>query len=387
MLYSTYITNKSLTPNNYYNKNVNNYSKLDQFMSSLCSIRKIELDAIDFYIDFDDEYVNKRKIVEKYISSNFASSRCRIFSFRLEKFEQWRHASLNIPNAAKLVILMTNHDHVFVPKQNLEFLEFMKFVESREEEAIGIITHWPEFITKLGSKKYKSLNTSGPIFTIERGWIEGTSLINTNFFKSWWNKDFTGNRKIVRPDNPFGPSVNFSWTKQYIPPIEFFRHLDGYGHVGVTTKQASALKPCCKLVGNSILHDDWVRGFTTNKQADLPDERPKSLKYRLNGKNENIDDYLANANSYLFSITRTLQLLKNLNLISIVKVLCKIGILVIDKSLTKALIRNYMFPRNIILRIKYLLFRIPVLKIKIRILKRKELTDVKLKEILKLKKI
>jgi hypothetical protein len=91
-------------------------------------------------------------------------------------------------------------------------------------------------------------------------------------FKEWWQSDFTNGKKFVRPDNPFGPSVSFISAPVYIPNREFFRHLDGYGHVGIKSKSASSLAPCCVMKGSEIIHKTWTSGFLYKGEtlADLP---------------------------------------------------------------------------------------------------------------------
>lgn len=312
MLLTTFITNQSLVGSNYYKlKEQDHYSRLDQFLSSIHSMKRIGINAADFYIDFDEENLKYRELVENHIKQSFTGADCRIFSYRLENFRQWKAASENIPSQANLILLNSNHDHAFVLQDTKRYYDFIEFLESKEQTAVGNITHWPEHISGYGVKKFLNLQSRESVFIKERGFLEGTVLIKKDFFRSWWEKDFTGGKRIVRPDNPFGPWIRFGWVKQYIPSTEFFRHMDGYGHVGIKAPQSSSLKPCCQVVNGRIIHVDWIRGFSNVKNADLPvDISPSTTFLQGFSRLFNLKDYLVNVNSYQYSIGRTVQLIK-----------------------------------------------------------------------------
>ena len=313
MLMSGYLTNSSLTSPKFYNLKNFSHSKLDQLLSTLCSLKGLNLDYADFYLEYDSQNIKYKSLVEEFIALNFKTTKYRIFPFRLEYFKQWQIAAESIPNEAKVILLMNNLDHVLIPSEDKNFIKFMKFLEGREDDAIGGILHWQELITSIGSRKAKDSNILGPIFYNETNYTHGTTLIKTKFFKSWWEQDFTNGQRIVRPDNPFGPYVNFNWSKRYIPPREFFRHLDGYGHVGISAPQANILRPCCKFINGEILHDDWIVGFESSQFAEIPYGKPASINLRDKSSisYSQTVDYLINSNSYHFSLFRTIQLIES----------------------------------------------------------------------------
>lgn len=315
MLMSGFLTNKSISQPSYYNMNEFKYSKLDQLLSTLCSLKKLKLDYADFYLDYDEEFVDNRKIVENFIQVNFKSTEYRLFNFRLEFFSQWQQAAKIIPHTASTVLLMSNLDHVFIPQKINRYLEFLEFLVLKEETAIGQILHWQENITAIGSRKLVNLKNISPVFQKKSVYTHGTILVKPEFFKSWWIQDFTQGERIVRPDNPFGPWVYFAWANCYIPSTEFFRHLDGYGHVGITSPHASNLRPCCQFSNGSVIHDKWVIGFEQNKYAELPFERPTHFFSKLQKTqfSQETKDYLLNSNSAVFSFIRSKQLLGNLS--------------------------------------------------------------------------
>jgi hypothetical protein len=312
MLMSGYLTNSSLTSPQFYNLQNFSHSKLDQLLSTLCSLKGLDLDYADFYLDYDSQNIEYKSLVERFIAINFKETKIRIFPFRLEYFRQWQIAAKSIPNAVKVILLMNNLDHIFMPNEDKNFIEFIKFLEDQEDDAIGGIMHWQEFITSIGTRKVKGSNISIPIFSNETYYTSGTTLVKTKFFKSWWEQDFTNGQRIVRPDNPFGPYVNFNWSKRYIPSREFFRHLDGYGHVGISAPHANVLRPCCQLVNGEIVHSDWSLGFERSEFADLPYGRPLSINLREKSSISYFQtrDYLINSNSHYFSFLRSIQLIE-----------------------------------------------------------------------------
>jgi hypothetical protein len=309
MLLSGYLTESSITGPDFYKQKEFKHSKLDQFLTSLCSLKKLDLAYADFYLEYDMVNIKYQSLVEHYIKASFRHSILRQFPFRLQYFDQWKQAASKIPPSATSLLLMNNLDHAFVPEKKSDFIGFVDFIESQEDSAIGAITHWQEYITSPKTKRIKHSRSDNPVFWTRTSSTIGTSLIKPVFFKSWWEQDFTEGKRITRPDNPFGPQVKFSSSKLYIPSHEFFRHLDGYGHVGVSSPQAGPLRPCCQFVNNEIIHTDWLSGFTENNLADLPFSRPNFAISGAVSEKLKIQDYLINANSHYFKIHRSIELI------------------------------------------------------------------------------
>jgi hypothetical protein len=48
--------------------------------------------------------------------------------------------------------------------------------------------------------------------------------------------------------------------------------MDGYTHVGVTSKSSAAIRSCCTLESEFVNHQDWIYGFfcSGKSEADLP---------------------------------------------------------------------------------------------------------------------
>ncbi len=355
MLMSGYLTNSGLSTPDYYNLSNFKYSKLDQLLSTLCSLEKLDLDYADFYLDYDADNAKHREVVEDFILRKFSRTRICIYSHRLEYFSQWHEAGKNIPHDVDFILLMNNLDHTFVPEAKDYFMQFLRFLETREDNAIGCILHWPEFISCIGAKKFIQPTGGENIFVNKMVTTFGTTLVKPSFFRSWWEKDFTNGNRIVRPDNPFGNSVRFNWAPHYIPSREFFRHLDGYGHVGISAPQAGPLKPCCLYSNGEIVHTDWVRGFDKGLIADLPYEKPMSIDLREKSSISyfQIVDYLINSNSYYFSFFRTIQLIQPKKLKDYYNIICILISLLKYKHMREAFKRNFFSYKHYKLRFQY----------------------------------
>jgi len=270
LLLSVFLTNKTLYGANFYGDLAIASNKLDQFLTTLHSISQLNLVTQDFYISFDEEYCWAQDLVNVSITRVFPNA--RVLNYRLDSFDSWQDASALIPKDTDVILLKTNHDHAFVSESVPAFERFVRDINTFGDRYIGGITHWPEMVSRLGQHWAKSSAGDTWNLVAETNMTIGTCLVSRSLFLEWWKVDFTEGKKIVRPDNPFGPSVSFKECPFLVPSTEFFRHLDGYGHVGITSPSAKALRGCCTFSQNEITHRDWVRGFFSRHQfnADLP---------------------------------------------------------------------------------------------------------------------
>lgn len=282
LLMSVYLTNVPIHGSNFQELSVNkspNQNKVDQFLSTLHSIQKIKFDSAEIYFELAEEYSEYKEQIINQIKK--CVPKATIYFSRLEYFEDWKVAANKIPTRAQIVLLKANHDHVFLP-QNLDgFYQFLSNLLSFGDQFVGEITHWPEFIGDVRSRRWEKTARSNTInFITTTTNAIGTCAISPTFFKSWWANDFTGGSRIVRPDNPFGPSIYFSAVKRVIPTMEFFRHLDGPAYPEVTAPVSAPLRACCIVDSKIIKHTDWTYGnFLFSKtRNDLPIQPTKFEK-------------------------------------------------------------------------------------------------------------
>jgi len=247
-------------------------SKVDQFLGALHSMHKLPLKSQDFYLSFDGNYKVFQNLVCARILELYPNA--RISNQRLYKFEDWKSSSLTIPNQTDLVLLQSNHDHVFTHESVADFYSFCEDLIEFGPLVLGEISSWPEYISnsrkgdwRISRKNQNHLQVGKCVYS------DGTCLVSPDLYKSWWSVDFTDGKKIVRPDNPFGPSVQFRAVNRVVPATEFFRHLDGYGHIDLNNEIANAIPSCCTVKNNTIEHLEWVRGsflLAKNNFIDLP---------------------------------------------------------------------------------------------------------------------
>jgi hypothetical protein len=260
LLMSVFITNKSLQGIVKPVVNSLSNSRLDEFLSTVHSMSNLSFISCDFYLEFDKVYENYRPLVLKWLKELYPSA--RFYNYRLSSFIEWQMAEKNLPKNVKLVMLQTNFDHPYIAERPESFSEFCSQIDALSNRAIGNITHWPEAISSIMNpwRKYKNNYKSRSVFTDECEGVIGTCLVTKQLFSEWWENDFTQGAKIIRPDNPFGPSVRFLAAKSLTPKIELFRHMEGYGHVFIKSPWAQGFRPCCSIKHGSIIHTDWIRG-------------------------------------------------------------------------------------------------------------------------------
>jgi hypothetical protein len=275
---SVYLTDTPPGDPGFYGSNISpNQNKVEQFLSTIHSLRNIEFSSAEIYFEVSFEYNKFVELICEHIKLYIPNA--KIYRKRLEYFLEWKKASTNIPCDTEVVLLKNNHDHIFTHSDSFVLYKFINDLNSFGKEYVGEISHWPESIGNLRSGKWVKFKNSDYYFVTTATNTIGTCLIGPDFFKSWWTEDFTGGSRIVRPDNPFGPWVEFEPISRIVPTCEFFRHLDGYGYAKVKAPIASPLRTCCTVEGNSIKHVDWTKGnyFHNKKKLDLPVE-PKLIK-------------------------------------------------------------------------------------------------------------
>ncbi len=269
LIFSVYLTDLTLKGENYYVTGSPSRNKLEQFLSSIHSIYDLGLDTQDFYIELDKSYLKYWDITVHRINQLFPNA--KIYPNRLDSYSKWFQAAHSVPLSSTLVLLQANHDHPYINPDKSFFWDFAKEISEFDNYVIGQITHWPENVALSQNRKWITKKNMG-LLQHTTNHVIGTTLVSRNFFISWWEKDFTMGLKIVRPDNPFGPSVPLKNISELTPSTELFRHLDGYGHAGIPPGVAGAFRSCCTIDNMRIVHNDWNYGdFHLGQNSELPD--------------------------------------------------------------------------------------------------------------------
>ena len=269
LIVTVFLTDLGLMPIGFYGDNVSpSQNKVNQFLSSMHTLSGISISSSEFHVAFSDEYKEQVNLVNARIRLLFPNS--ELSNNRFESFNEWEDSTRKIPIDAEFILLFSNHDHVYLGDGPRNFDLFVNNLRIQKDCKMGLITHWPEVI---GSPSISLRKKRGQSCLIDwKDFAIGTVLIKKDFYLDWWANDFTSGARIVRPDNPFGPSVTFRPVPVLVPRVELFRHLDGYGHVGVRADIAAPLKTCCGVLDGQIVHEDWSRGnfLASNQTYDLP---------------------------------------------------------------------------------------------------------------------
>lgn len=259
-----FITDSRIQPNGYYQ--VEEVDKFGQVLSTLNSLRKINFSSSEIRIALDYPYAGHHKILSSAAKDWHPNA--DYFSTRLEDFEGWQAAIGRIPSDTDWVLLMANHDHVFVQPDSVQFLNYLELVGAEGVSSVAHISHWTEALgwraLRIGRGRPEGL---GLWFSSSE--TIGTVAVQLSELKGWFAEDFTMGEKFVRPDNPFGPSVTVSNPNQSLPMVEFFRHLDGYGHIGLTALHASQLPSNTSLNQGNLVTRDYVSGNLGQEAVDL----------------------------------------------------------------------------------------------------------------------
>jgi len=260
LLVSIFITNKSLTqvgdlgPS----RTGSPVERLEIFLSALHSWSKLQLINPYFFIELDDDFTEYRDLVASEIVGNFVNP--VVEWKRLLYFNDWAEISTVLTNKnVGLITLITNDDHAYVHIDSQPFQDFSKEVVSLSElnggRAIGDLTHFPGVIRNLSLYSSFHPNKGGVARSHKVKTIHGCCLVTPKLFAEWWAEDFTDGKRIPRPDNPFGPSVEFVPAIVLIPPVEILRHIDGYGEGTRTSQKYNVLRPTCRILKTIGIRD------------------------------------------------------------------------------------------------------------------------------------
>jgi hypothetical protein len=265
LLVSVFITNKSLNPSGEigHSRTGSTFERLEIFLSSLHSWSKLGLSDYYFFIELDEDFLEYKDLIAQEIESHFLNA--KVEWNRLLYFKDWSAISNNLlGQSPDLITLMANDDHSYVHADSLPFLDFCREVlelsQKNHGRALGDLTHFPGPIRTLalystfGTKK-GNVKRSMVVRT-----IHGTCVVSARLFSEWWEKDFTEGKRIPRPDNPFGPSVEFAPVNALIPSVEIHRHMDGIGCGTRISRKYNVLRPSCrihKVQSSQQLVDSW----------------------------------------------------------------------------------------------------------------------------------
>jgi len=262
LLLTAFLTDSRIQPADYYGE-LPASNTVDQLSTTIHSLTALDFSQTFFFIDSDTGYKEYDRAIEDFTLRRFPQG--EFSNHRLDEFQQWHSAIGQLQS--DWTLLASNHDHPFIGSSE-DWRNFLDLMDSSELD-IAQISHWTE------SLGWRSLRWDQSMAEgLEMGFYAtemiGTILVRTSFLRSLFAQDFTNGTKFVRPDNPFGPSISFDRSFIVLPRTEFFRHLDGYGHVGLTANFSSYLRPEVSLSPNgSVQRTEWIRVSNEREEGDL----------------------------------------------------------------------------------------------------------------------
>lgn len=253
LLVSVFVTNKALSsPGNLgHSRTGSPIERLEIFLTSLRSWSNLQIKKSYFFIELDEEFIQYRDLVAAEIESGFADPIVKWE--RLLYFKDWFEVSSMITKNADLIVLMANDDHAYIHTDPAPFLEFcgevLDVARKHDQRALGDLTQLPGPIRRLAHYSPFSSEEGYSRRSFEVTTIHGCCLVTPKLFAEWWVKDFTEGKRIPRPDNPFGPSVEFTPAEVLVPSVEIMRHMDGIGDGTRITRKYNVLRPTCRIEG------------------------------------------------------------------------------------------------------------------------------------------
>jgi hypothetical protein len=261
LLVSVFITNKALSaPANLgHSRTGSPLERLEIFLTSLRSWAELDLKNPHFFIELDDNFVEYQSVIASLIESKFENPVIRWS--RLLHFEDWALiSSALVKQGADLITLIANDDHVYVHTDSQPFENFcsevLELSRADDGRGLGDLTHFPGPIRTLSLHSNFDQESGATKRALKVTTIHGCCLVTPILFAEWWSFDFTEGKRIPRPDNPFGPSVQFAPADVLVPRVEIFRHIDGIGDGTRISRKYNVLRPTFRILTSTPISDN-----------------------------------------------------------------------------------------------------------------------------------
>ncbi len=231
LLISVFITPRGLGGEKYFTKFVDDkddhYYRISRFITSLITKSHLNFSSSTFYIELDPCWRNEVNKLCEIIYGLFPNA--EINNGRLKNIYDWQHAAAKYSDD-DIILLETNDDHSYMAQTDIDLYKMVDLMNRYPGFRLGSVTHQSESFSVAARNYFQRQNDC---FVAKVTTAIGNTLVRGDFFREWWENDELVDQTIVRPDNPFGKSVSFPPTKIIIPQREIFRHMDGYGHIGI----------------------------------------------------------------------------------------------------------------------------------------------------------
>ena len=205
--------------------------RIDRFLTACSTFNSIPWKSVAIYLKLDPSWSHLQSDVNRALMRIFPTA--SIHNHRIESRSEWEMVSQKYPDEDS-IFLQANDDHAVVCQDPEYLKEFIQTFCQESYFEMAALTHFPEMQTLISKKINSRFSPHSPLLSGKIHYAIGTQLIKSSFFKQWWLKGkIQDETYIFRPDNPFGESVIFNPIEMLIPQKELFRHMDGYGHIGM----------------------------------------------------------------------------------------------------------------------------------------------------------
>ena len=211
--------------------------ELDVLKKSIASFSQIYFKVVIFNLDVEDSIVHDELRI--FIQKAFSAADSIIVDFtRPSTVGDWKKKASDLLEEfgdKDPVIIVMNHDHIFVDYQRDVFVDVVRtFMDYPEQNKVLYYSHCAELLSWAlngrGNVRYKRNRDNFFVGSELNHWIDSFIVLNFRTFLNIWRRVNFGGPYIGRID---WPGVRFSdlGLITYIFPREFFRHYDGYYHV------------------------------------------------------------------------------------------------------------------------------------------------------------
>ncbi len=209
----------------------------------LRSLRELTFSSASIYISIGEDIELSELDIQEEIMN--LAGKVTFRTRRLETFRDWKQAAA-APEVqdSDAVLLLSYEDHILLPGRGQVVMEAVREV-NRATKAfpagnfISILSHFPE--QQILQDCWSAIGFRVPVhsaYAIPAPTPIGCLVTQPHVLASWFSQDFTEGKRIVAPENYFGPSVSDSRSLSLSLTAEAFFHKDGYGHVNLSGSYA-----------------------------------------------------------------------------------------------------------------------------------------------------
>lgn len=204
----------------------------DVFKYSLSSYSSFNplIEKCHFYIQLDDDYIDRKQELEDFILSTFSKEKVNLNWYRHNYRNEWKDFCDKQIDDNEIVLFLNNDDHAFID-YNTEMIESgIELLKNDPDPCAAIYTsHWPEQM-RLSYHLNPELTSDKNFFKFQWNNFDAIHILKGIRLKKYWENDW-GSLELYKSDHLHSQNYSLPSTF-YSPTREILRHFDGYAHVG-----------------------------------------------------------------------------------------------------------------------------------------------------------